>query len=115
MSQNLRQPLNRRIEMNEIVKIDNIKNRIFLIRGVLVILHYLLAEIYGVKTKRLNEQVKRNISRFPEDFRFQLTDKEKIELVAICDRFKNLKYSSVNPYTFTDKTYYVKINDIRIK
>ena len=51
-----------------------------------------LAELYGVKTKRLNEQVKRNIARFPEDFRFQLTDKEKIELVANCDRFKNLKH-----------------------
>jgi hypothetical protein len=46
-----------------------------------------LAELYGVSTKRLNEQVKRNLNRFPEDFMFQLTDHEKKELVANCDQF----------------------------
>lgn len=44
-----------------------------------------LADIYGVKTKRLNEQVKRNPARFPSDFMFQLTDVEKEEVVANCD------------------------------
>jgi len=62
-----------------------------------------LAELYNVPVKRLNEQVKRNIERFPESFRFQLTDKEKPELVANCDRFEKLKYSSVNPYAFTEQ------------
>ncbi len=62
-----------------------------------------LAELYGVKTKRLNEQVKRNLKRFPEDFRFQLTNEEKKELVANCDRFNILKHSSVNPYVFTEQ------------
>ena len=62
-----------------------------------------LAELYGVETKRLNEQVKRNIERFPDDFRFQLTEQEKIELVANCDRFKNLKHSSYTPYAFTEQ------------
>ena len=46
-------------------------------------------------TKRLNEQVKRNIKRFPDDFMFQLTSEEKNELVANCDRFKTLKHSTV--------------------
>ena len=46
-----------------------------------------LSELYQVPTKRLNEQVKRNIERFPEQFRFQLTQDEKNELVANCDRF----------------------------
>ena len=46
-----------------------------------------LAELYGVETKRLNEAVKRNIERFPERFRFQLTKEEMAELVANCDRF----------------------------
>ncbi len=46
-----------------------------------------LAELYGVETKRLNEQVKRNSERFPTDFMFQLNDKEKNDLVAKCDRF----------------------------
>jgi len=52
-----------------------------------------IAELYGVSTKRLNEQVKRNIKRFPEDFMFQLTQDEKDEVVAICDHLQNLKYS----------------------
>jgi len=59
--------------------------------------------LYNVPVKRLNEQVKRNIERFPESFRFQLTDNEKYELVANCDRFEKLKYSSVNPYAFTEQ------------
>lgn len=57
-----------------------------------------LAELYEVEVKRLNEQVKRNSSRFPAQFRFQLTDTEKNELVANCDRFDMLKHSSSNPY-----------------
>ncbi len=62
-----------------------------------------LAGLYGVSTKRLNEQVKRNIERFPEDFVFRLTRKEKKELVANCDRFKTLKHSTVNPSVFTEQ------------
>jgi hypothetical protein len=58
--------------------------------------------MYQVEVKRLNEQVRRNIERFPENFRFQLNDSEFHELVAICDRFKTLKHSSVNPHAFTE-------------
>jgi 3-dehydroquinate dehydratase len=61
-----------------------------------------LAAMYQVEVKRLNEQVRRNIERFPENFRFQLSDSEFHELVAICDRFKTLKHSSVNPHAFTE-------------
>jgi len=61
-----------------------------------------LAEIYGVETKRLNEQVKRNSKRFPADFMFQLTTEEKHEVVAKCDHLKVLKFSSTNPYAFTE-------------
>lgn len=53
-----------------------------------------LAELYGVETKRLNEAVKRNIERFPERFRFQLTKEEMAELVANCDRFFDALNSS---------------------
>lgn len=80
----------------------NILNRILLIRGKKVMIDRDLAELYGVTTKRLNEQVKRNTTRFPEDFMFQLTLEEKNELVAICDRFKMLKHSTVTPYAFTE-------------
>ena len=62
-----------------------------------------LAEMYGVEVKRLNEQVKRNFERFPSEFRIQLDDEEKNELVANCDRFEKLKHSSVNPYVFTEQ------------
>ena len=61
-----------------------------------------LAELYGVSTKRLNEQVKRNLNRFPEDFMFQLTDGEKNELVANCDRFLLMRHTTSLPYVFTE-------------
>ena len=61
-----------------------------------------IAELYGVPTKRLNEQVKRNKKRFPEDFMFQLTQEEKEEVVANCNHLKNLKYSSNLPFAFTE-------------
>ena len=88
---------------NKLTAVGNIKNMIFSFRGIQVMIDRDLAELYGVPTKRLNEQVKRNLNRFPDSFRFQLTDNEKIELVAICDRFKKLKHSSVNPYAFTEQ------------
>ena len=61
-----------------------------------------LASIYGVTTKRLNEQVKRNLNRFPQDFMFQLSDQEKSEVVANCDHLERLKFSPVLPYAFTE-------------
>lgn len=79
-----------------------VESRIFTIRGVQVILDRDLAELYGVKTFRLNEQVKRNIKRFPEKYRFQLTEDETNELIANCERFKSLKHSSFCPYAFTE-------------
>ncbi len=89
--------------MNEIVaNINNIQDMIFTFRDKQVLIDRDLAILYQVETKRLNEQVKRNIERFPDDFRFQLSDNEKNELVAKCDRFKNLKHSSSNPYAFTE-------------
>lgn len=82
---------------------NQIEARIFSVRGIQVMIDRDLAELYGVDTKRLNEQVKRNIERFPETFRFQLTEREKDELVANCDRFKLLKHSSALPFVFTEQ------------
>lgn len=79
-----------------------IMNRILLIRELKVMLDSDLAKLYGVTTKRLNEQVKRNIKRFPEDFMIQLTVAEKEQVVAICDHLKRLKYSPYLPYAFTE-------------
>ena len=61
-----------------------------------------LAQLYGVSTKRLNEQVKRNRDRFPEDFMFQLNAAEKTEVVAKCDHLAKLKFSRTHPYAFTE-------------
>jgi hypothetical protein len=80
----------------------DIESRIFTIRGFQVMLDRDLAELYGIEVKRLNEQVRRNIERFPESFRFQLNELEFKELVANCDRFKSLKHSSVRPHAFTE-------------
>ena len=83
--------------------LTNIENKILVIRGHQVMLDRDLAELYGVETRRLNEQVKRNIERFPKQFCFPLVEKEKKELVANCDRFRILKHSSFNPYAFTEQ------------
>jgi hypothetical protein len=82
---------------------QQIENRIFTIRGNQVMIDRDLAEMYQVETKVLNQAVKRNIERFPQQFRFQLTDNEKMELVTNCDRFESLKHSSINPYAFTEQ------------
>jgi hypothetical protein len=63
-------------DKNEIIQTDNIQNKILTIRGVQVMLDSDLAEMYGVETRVLNQAVKRNIGRFPEKFRFQLTKNE---------------------------------------
>lgn len=87
---------------NELVS-ANIQSMIFTIRSVQIMLDRDLAGIYGVETKVLNQAVKRNIDRFPEEFRFQLNDTEKDQLVTNCDRFEPLKHSTVNPFVFTEQ------------
>lgn len=88
--------------MSKFLPIESIAHAIFLIRNAKVMLDVDLANLYGVPTKRLNEQVKRNIERFPDDFMFELTKAEKDELVANCDQFENLKHSSALPRAFTE-------------
>jgi hypothetical protein len=80
----------------------DIQKSILSIRGKRVMIDRDLALLYGVETKRLNEQVKRNIHRFPGEFMFQLTREEKNEVVANCDHLSSLKFSKVNPYAFTE-------------
>ena len=80
----------------------DVLSRILWIRGQKVMIDRDLAELYGVSTKRLNEQVKRNMTRFPEDFMFQLTEREKSELVANCDRFLLMRHTTSAPFAFTE-------------
>jgi hypothetical protein len=84
------------------IKIEQIQQSILLIRGKKVMLDADLARLYGVPTKRLNEQVKRNRDRFPQDFMFQLSAEEKTEVVAKCDHLAKLKFSPTHPYAFTE-------------
>lgn len=77
-------------------------NKILLLRDKKVMIDKDIAELYGISTKRLNEQVKRNNKRFPQDFMFQLTQEEKDEVVANCDHLKTLKYSPNLPFAFTE-------------
>ena len=79
-----------------------VMNKIINVRGIKVMIDKDIAELYGVTTKRLNEQVKRNKKRFPPDFMFQLTEKEKEHVVANCDHLKNLKFSPNLPFAFTE-------------
>ena len=91
------------LQNNEVVVTTPVESRIMSIRGKQIMIDRDLAELYGVETKRLNEAVKRNIERFPERFRFQLTKEEMAELVANCDRFNSLKHSTVHSYAFTEQ------------
>lgn len=89
---------------NIVVPNEIIENKIFLIRGKKVILDNDLAQLYQVPTKRLNEQVKRNIKRFPDDFMIQLTEEELIGLRSQIATSKpgrgGLRYL---PYAFTEQ------------
>ncbi len=86
----------------QIIPVEVIENKIFLIRGQKVMIDRDLADLYGVNTKSLNQAVKRNSKRFPADFMFVLNKDEKNELVTNCDRFNSLKHSTSLPYAFTE-------------
>ncbi len=95
-----------------IIKHEYIENNIFTIHGKQVMLDYHLAELYGVETKRLNEQVKRNAKRFPKDFMFRLTSEEWTNLqsqIATANETNELKSQIATakrrslPYAFTEQ------------
>jgi hypothetical protein len=88
--------------MDHRMESPEIDRRILLIRGQRVMLDADLAEIYRVSTKRINEQVSRNRLRFPTDFMFRLTQREKAEVVAKCDHLQKLKFSPNLPAAFTE-------------
>jgi hypothetical protein len=90
--------------MDAIVPMEVVRSRIYLIRGQKVLLDSDLAELYGVETKRLNEQVRRNISRFPADFMFQLSDEEaaglRSQIATSSSSHGGRRYL---PYAFTEQ------------
>jgi len=87
--------------MNKMIPLERIEKKIFLIRSQKVMIDRDIAELYGVETRRLNEQVKRNIKRFPEDFMFQLTQEEFNDLKS---QIATSSWGGVRklPYAFTE-------------
>lgn len=82
--------------------VEEVASRILVIRGEKVMIDADLAELYGVATKALNQAVKRNSERFPDEFMFQLSQTEKDEVVTNCDHLARLKFSKTLPYAFTE-------------
>ena len=72
-------------------------------RGEQVLIDQDIARLYGVTTKALNQQAKRNSARFPSNFRFELTEEERDEVVTNCDHLRSLKYRPTLPYAFTEQ------------
>jgi hypothetical protein len=71
--------------MKALIPVEVIEQRILLIRGQKVILDADLAMLYGVPTRILNQAVRRNLKRFPQDFMFKLSQPEKDQVITICD------------------------------
>ena len=102
--------------MNELILQNEIKSKIYSIRGKEVMLDSDLAELYEVSAKRLNEQVKRNIERFPDDFMFQLTEEEyenlKSQIATSSSKHGGRRYL---PYVFTEQGLYMLATVLRSK
>jgi hypothetical protein len=100
----------------ELIPMEVIESKIFIFRGCRVMLDWDLAGLYGVAVKRLNEQVKRNADRFPDDFMFQLTLEEGTAVllsrsqIATLKRGQNVKY---RPYVFTEHGAVMLANVLR--
>ena len=92
-----------------------VDKKIFIIRGIQVMIDKDLAELYEVETKVLNQAVKRNIDIFPSDFMFELTQKEKEEVVTNCDHLKNLRFSPKLPKAFTEQGVYMLATILKSK
>ncbi len=106
-------------ETKELITTDDIRSRVYIIRGQQVMLDKDLAEIYGYDVKRLNEQVKRNINRFPEDFMFQLKTSEITESlksqIATLNVSKNKRGMHIKkmPFAFTEQGIYMLATVLR--
>lgn len=106
-------------ETKELITTDDIRSKVYIIRGQQVMLDKDLAEIYGYDVKRLNEQVKRNINRFPEDFMFQLKASEITESlksqIATLNVSKNKRGMHIKkmPFAFTEQGIYMLATVLR--
>ncbi len=100
-------------QITEVMSVENLQNKVYVIRGQQVMLDCDLAEIYGYEVKALNQQVKRNITRFPEDFMFQLTETELDNLRSQNVTAKINPKSRSLPYAFTEQGIYMLATVLR--
>jgi len=107
-------------EITKAITAENIRNKVYTIRGQQVMLDQDLADIYGYEVKALNQQVKRNIARFPEDFMFKL-EKEEVPDAFLKSQFVTLNESGNKrglhvkklPYAFTEQGIYMLATVLR--
>ena len=92
---------------NEIVKYEQVKDRIIVLRGEPVLLDADVAQLYGVETRVVNQAVKNNPEKFPGGFLIPLTSDEKTEVIKNFDHLEGLKFSPVNPTAFTERGLYM--------
>jgi hypothetical protein len=93
--------------MSDIIKLEDLQDRIIEIRERKVLIDADVAEIYGVGTRDINKAVGNNPDKFPDGYVFELSDKEKGELVENFHRFNRLKHSTVNPKAFPENGLYM--------
>ena len=99
----------------EIIKNEQIEDKIIVLRGTNVILDMDVASIYGVETKVVNQAVKNNPEKFPEGYIIEVSDDEKSELVKNFDQFNNLKHSYAKLKAFTEKGLYMLATILKSK
>ena len=99
--------------MDELILQNEIKSQIYSVRGKEVMLDTHLAELYQVKARRLREQVKRNIGRFPEDFMFQLSENEVEYMVSQNAIPSKQHLGGALPYVFTEQGLYMLATVLR--
>jgi hypothetical protein len=99
----MKKNLKNKLEPVSIVISEPFERRIFFMRGKAVMIDMDLAELYETTSGALNQAVKRNISRFPVDFMFMLSNAERQELITNCDRFASMRHNPSNPHAFTEQ------------
>jgi len=92
--------------MKSLLKLEEVENKIIIIRDIPVLLDSDIAELYGVETREINQAIKNNPEKFPEGYIWELTEEEKREVIKIFDNPK-IKFSPALPKAFTEKGLYM--------
>ena len=101
--------------MSDLVKFDDVENKIIELRNQNVFLDSDIAILYGVTTKEINQAAKNNPEKFPEGYIFSITKEEKAEVVKNFDHLSNLKFSPQLPKAFTEKGLYMLATILKSK